>query len=98
VEPVPASLVKGAGATFSAPRPPSRSAARGCRCCYASADEAAAAASLAPFRRLAPVASDEVRVVDYAGVLDEGRMPPGMRMQMRNAFFRRLDGDRGVVP
>ena len=49
------------------------------RCCYASADGAAAAAALAPFRRLAPVATDEVRVVPYAGVLDEGRMPPGMR-------------------
>jgi FAD/FMN-containing dehydrogenase len=67
------------------------------RCCYASADEAAAAAALAPFRRLAPVASDEVRVVDYAGVLDEGRLPPGMRMQMRNAFFRRLDGERAAA-
>ena len=63
------------------------------RCCYASADAAAAAAALAPFRRLAPVASDEVRVVPYAGVLDEGRMPPGMRLQMRNVFFRRLDDE-----
>jgi FAD/FMN-containing dehydrogenase len=67
------------------------------RCCYASADEAAAAAALAPFRRLAPVAADEVRVVPYAGVLDEGRMPPGTRMRMRNAFFRRLDDERAAA-
>jgi FAD/FMN-containing dehydrogenase len=67
------------------------------RCCYASADEAAASAALAPFRRLAPVAADEVRVVPYDGVLDEGRMPPGMRVQMRNAFFRSLDDERAAA-
>jgi FAD/FMN-containing dehydrogenase len=66
------------------------------RCCYASADETAATAALAPFRRLAPVAADEVRVVPYAGVLEEARMPPGMRMEMRNAFFRSLD-DRAAA-
>ena len=64
------------------------------RCCYASADEAAATAALAPFRRLAPVAADEIRVVPYAGVLEEARMPPGVRAEMRNALFRSLDGDR----
>jgi FAD/FMN-containing dehydrogenase len=64
------------------------------RCCYASADDAAATAALAPFRRLAPVAADEVRVVPYAGVLEEARMPPGMRAEMRNGFFRSLDDDR----
>jgi FAD/FMN-containing dehydrogenase len=67
------------------------------RCCYASADEAAAAAALAPFRRLAPVAADGVRVVPYAGVLDEARMPPGLRVQMRNAFFRGLDHERAAA-
>jgi FAD/FMN-containing dehydrogenase len=67
------------------------------RCCYASDDEPAAAAALAPFRRLAPVAADEVRVVPYAGVLEEGRMPPGVQVQMRNAFFRSLDDDRAVA-
>ena len=67
------------------------------RCCYASADAAAATAALAPFRGLAPVAADEVRVVPYAGVLDETRMPPGMRVQMRNAFFRRLDNERATA-
>jgi FAD/FMN-containing dehydrogenase len=64
------------------------------RCCYASADEAAAAAALAPFRRLAPIAADEIRVVPYAGVLEEARMPAGMRAETRNAFFRSLDDDR----
>jgi hypothetical protein len=67
------------------------------RCCYASADEAAATAALAPFRRLAPVAADDVRVVPYTGVLDEGRMPPGMRVQMRNAFFRGLGDERAAA-
>ena len=64
------------------------------RCCYASADEGAATAALAPFRRLAPVAADEIRVVPYAGVLEEARMAPGMQAEMRNAFFRSLDDDR----
>jgi FAD/FMN-containing dehydrogenase len=67
------------------------------RCCYASADEAAATAALAPFRQLAPVAADGVRVVPYTGVLDEARMPPGLRVQMRNAFFRRLDDERAAA-
>jgi FAD/FMN-containing dehydrogenase len=61
------------------------------RCCYASADGAAAAAALAPFRRLAPVAADGIRVVPYAEVLEEANMPPGVRAEMRNAFFRSLD-------
>jgi FAD/FMN-containing dehydrogenase len=64
------------------------------RCCYAGADQAAAATALEPFRRLAPVTSDEIRIVPYAGVLEEARMPPGMQVQMRNAFFRSLDDDR----
>jgi len=49
------------------------------RCCYASADAAAATAALAPFRLLAPVAADEISVVPYAAVLDEATMPPGTR-------------------
>jgi FAD/FMN-containing dehydrogenase len=64
------------------------------RCCYASADQAAATAALAPFRRLAPVAADEIRVVPYAAVLEEAAMPPGTRAELRNAFFRALDHDR----
>ncbi|MGH3298895.1 MAG: FAD-binding oxidoreductase [Trebonia sp.] len=60
------------------------------RACYASGDTAAAAGALAPFRRLAPVATDAIGVVPYASVLDEGVMPPGFRVEMRNAFFRSL--------
>jgi FAD/FMN-containing dehydrogenase len=63
------------------------------RCCYASADQAAATAALAPFRRLAPVAADEIRVVPYAAVLEENTRPPGTRAELRNAFFRSLDHD-----
>ncbi|HEX5299465.1 MAG TPA: FAD-binding oxidoreductase [Streptosporangiaceae bacterium] len=64
------------------------------RCCYAGADQAAATAALAPFRRLAPVAADEIRAVPYAAVLEEATMPPGTRAELRNAFFRSLDHDR----
>jgi FAD/FMN-containing dehydrogenase len=64
------------------------------RCCYASADQAAAAAALAPFRRLAPVAAEEIRAIPYAAVLEEATMPPGTRVELRNAFFRSLDHDR----
>jgi hypothetical protein len=64
------------------------------RCCYAGVDQAAATAALAPFRRLAPVAADEIRVVPYAAVLEEAAMPPGTRAELRNAFFRALDHDR----
>src|SRR5262249_28100954 len=64
------------------------------RCCYASADRGAAAAALAPFRRLAPVAADEIRVVPYAAVLEAATMPPGTRPELRNAFFRSLADER----
>ncbi|HET9972451.1 MAG TPA: BBE domain-containing protein [Streptosporangiaceae bacterium] len=64
------------------------------RCCYAGADQAAATAALAPFRRLAPVAADEIRIVPYAAVLEENTMPAGTRAELRNAFFRALDHDR----
>jgi FAD/FMN-containing dehydrogenase len=64
------------------------------RCCYASADQAAATAALAPFRRLAPVAADEICVVPYAAVLEEAAMPPGTRAELRNAFFGTLDHDQ----
>jgi FAD/FMN-containing dehydrogenase len=66
------------------------------RACYASQDTAAAAAALAPFRRLAPVATDAIGVVPYASVLDEGVMPPGFGVEMRNTFFRSL-GDEPVT-
>lgn len=60
-------------------------------CCYAGPDPAGAAAALGPFRRLAPVAGDEIRVMPYADVLTDAVMPPGMRVEMRNAFFSALD-------
>jgi FAD/FMN-containing dehydrogenase len=66
------------------------------RCCYASADSGAATAALAPFRRLAPVAAVAVNVVPYASVLDEDAMPPGVRVEMRNSFFRSL-GDEPIA-
>ena len=60
------------------------------KCCYASPDAEAAKAALAPFRQLAPLSGDGVRVVPYAEVLEEAKMPPGLRFEARNAFFRSL--------
>ncbi|HEX6451924.1 MAG TPA: FAD-binding oxidoreductase [Trebonia sp.] len=60
--------------------------------CYASADPDATAAALRPFRRLAPVAGEDIRVVPYAEVLEEAPpMPPGLRFEMRNALLPELD-------
>lgn len=60
--------------------------------CYASPDPDAAAAALRPFRRLAPVAGEDVRVVPYAEILeDPPPMPPGMRFEMRNTLLPALD-------
>lgn len=60
--------------------------------CYASPDPDLAAAALRPFRRLAPVAGEEIRVVPYAEILEEPPpMPPGMRFEMRNALLPGLD-------
>jgi FAD/FMN-containing dehydrogenase len=63
------------------------------RCCYAGPDQHAATAALSPFRRLAPVATDDVHVVPYPSVLDEMSMPTGVRVETRNTFFRRLDDE-----
>lgn len=60
------------------------------KACYASPDADAAAAALAPFRQLAPVTADSVGVVPYASVLEEAKMPPGLRFEARNTFFRSL--------
>jgi hypothetical protein len=48
------------------------------------------------FRRLAPVATDAVRVAPYAGVLEEEAMPPGVRVEMRSTFFQPL-GDEAIT-
>jgi FAD/FMN-containing dehydrogenase len=65
--------------------------------CYASADRDAAAAALRPFRRLAPVAGGDIRVVPYAEVLEDApQMPPGMRFEMRNALLPEL-GDAAIA-
>jgi FAD/FMN-containing dehydrogenase len=62
------------------------------QCCYADSDADAAASALRPFRALAPVSTDTVRVVPYAGVLEScPALPPGARMEMRNALVPALD-------
>jgi FAD/FMN-containing dehydrogenase len=64
-------------------------------CCYASPDGDEAAQALRPFRALAPVTSDDIRTMPYAEVLEDmTALPPGLRMEVRNAFFRELDDAR----
>jgi len=60
------------------------------KACYASPDADGAAAALAPFRQLAPVTADSVGVVPCTSVLEEAKMPPGLRFEARNTFFRFL--------
>lgn len=58
-------------------------------CCYAGSDPDAA---LHPFRALAPVSADTVRAVPYADILETcPELPPGARMELRNAFVPALD-------
>ncbi|WP_460359728.1 FAD-binding oxidoreductase, partial [Actinoallomurus bryophytorum] len=62
------------------------------QCCHAGADPDAAAAALRPFRALAPVSADTVRAMPYADVLEAcPALPPGARMEMRNALVPALD-------
>ena len=64
-------------------------------CCYASPDADEAAEALRPFRALAPVTSDGIRAMPYAEVLEDMTpLPPGLRMEVRNAFFTALDDAR----
>jgi FAD/FMN-containing dehydrogenase len=64
-------------------------------CCYASSDGGEAAEALRPFRALTPVTSDGIRAMPYAEVLEDvTRLPPGLRMEVRNAFFSALDDAR----
>jgi FAD/FMN-containing dehydrogenase len=61
------------------------------QCCYAGSDDAAAAA-LRPFRALAPVTADTVRAMPYTDVLESSPvLPPGMRMEVRNALVPAVD-------
>ena len=62
------------------------------QCCYAGPDPDAAAAALRPFRALAPVSTDTVREMPYADVLEACPvLPPGARMEIRNALVPALD-------
>jgi FAD/FMN-containing dehydrogenase len=62
------------------------------QCCYAGPDDGAAASALRPFRALAPVTADTVRAMPYAEVLEScPSLPPGARMEGRNALVPALD-------
>ncbi|MDN3352277.1 FAD-binding oxidoreductase [Actinomadura sp. DC4] len=59
------------------------------QCCYDGPD---AEAALRPYRALAPVTADTVRAMPYADVLEScPALPPGARMEMRNALVPALD-------
>lgn len=62
-------------------------------CCWAGADEAAAAEAIAPLRALATPLSDDVRPQPYADVLEEAHPPPDVRALVSNALFRELDDE-----
>ncbi len=59
--------------------------------CYASPDPAATATALRPFRQLAPVAGENIRVVPYAGILEDPVQSPEVRLEIRNALFPEPD-------
>ena len=62
------------------------------QCCYADPDPDAAAAALRPFRALTQVSADTVRAMPYADVLETCPvLPPGARMEIRNALVPVLD-------
>ncbi|MGI5223646.1 FAD-binding oxidoreductase [Actinoallomurus sp. CA-142502] len=62
------------------------------QCCYGGSDPDAAAAALRPFRALAPVSADTVRETPYADILEAcPTLPPGARMEIRNALVPALD-------
>jgi FAD/FMN-containing dehydrogenase len=76
----------------SVPGQPAGPSAAMLQCCYADSDPDAAAAALRPFRALAPVSADTVRAMPYADVLEACPvLPPGARMEMRNALVPALD-------
>lgn len=63
-------------------------------CCYATADTPAAERALAPFRRLAPVAADDVALKPYSQILwDAMALPPGMRFESYDILARDLGPD-----
>jgi hypothetical protein len=77
------------------PAMPGRPGGATLACCYASPDGDEAARALRPFRALAPVASDSIRAMPYAEVLEDMTpLPPGLRMEVRNTFFATLDDAR----
>ncbi|WP_242907806.1 FAD-binding oxidoreductase [Actinomadura terrae] len=64
-------------------------------CCFAGTDDAEAERALRPFRELAPVVSDDIRLMPYVDVFEDvSPLPPGLRMAVRNTFFSTLDAAR----
>jgi FAD/FMN-containing dehydrogenase len=77
------------------PAMPGRPCTMALTCCYASPDSGEAAQALRPFRALAPVTADSIRAMPYAEILEDAApLPPGLRMEVRNALFTTLDDAR----
>jgi FAD/FMN-containing dehydrogenase len=63
-------------------------------CCYGTEDTQAAELALAPFRRLAPVATDDVALRPYPQILEDALTPPpGMRWESHDILARDLGPD-----
>jgi FAD/FMN-containing dehydrogenase len=63
-------------------------------CCYATAETQAAERALAPFRRLAPVAADNITIQPYPQILwDAMPLPPGMHFESHDILARDLGPD-----
>jgi FAD/FMN-containing dehydrogenase len=74
---------------------PGPSASATLQCCYACLDRAAAARALDPFRQLTTVASDDIRAIPYANIL-ENVHPAGVRIEARNTLVPDL-GDELIA-
>ena len=75
---------------------PGPSASATLQCCYAGLDRAAAARALEPFRQLTTVASDDIRAIPYANVLENVHHPAGVRIEARNTLVPDL-GDELIA-
>ena len=75
---------------------PGPSASATLQCCYAGLDRAAAARALDPFRQLTTVASDDIRAIPYANVLENVHHPAAVRIEARNTLVPDL-GDELIA-
>lgn len=56
--------------------------------CYADHDQAAAERAIQPFREIAPLVSDDVKLEPYADMLEDMMDMPNQKVRVRNGFVR----------